>query len=79
MTPFYVLGGVFAVWAVLVSFLGIRKHDFPSTRSAERLVIVISIVLFLAAAGSAIIAAALEEHEGESHPEEGEKTSFLVE
>jgi hypothetical protein len=79
MIAFYVLGAVFAVWAVIVSFLGIRKHDFPSTKSAERLLIVISIVLFFAAAGSAVIAAAMEEHEGEGHPEEGEKTSFLVE
>jgi hypothetical protein len=42
-------------------------------------VIVISLVLFLAAVGSAVIGAALEEHEGEDHPEEGEKTSLLFE
>ena len=79
MTVFYVMGALFAVWAVIVSFLGIRKHDFPGTKSAERLVIVISLVLFLAAVGSAVIGAALEEHEGEDHPEEGEKTSLLFE
>jgi hypothetical protein len=79
MTAFYFLGALFAIWAVVVSFLGIRKHDFPGTRSAERLVIVVSVALFLAAVGAAVIGAALEEEEGETHPEEGEKTSLVVE
>ena len=71
MNAFHVLGGVFAAWAVVVAFLGITRHDFPGTRSVERLVAVISVVLFLAAVGSAIITAANEEHEAE-HPTEGQ-------
>jgi Mn2+/Fe2+ NRAMP family transporter len=71
MNAFHVLGLVFAAWAVLVAFLGIRRHNFPGTRSAERLVAAISVVLFLAAVGSAIITAATEEEEAE-HPTEGQ-------
>ena len=71
MNAFHVLGGLFAVWAVIVAFLGITRHDFPRTRSAERLVALISVVLFFAAVGSAVITAANEEHETE-HPTEGQ-------
>jgi NADH:ubiquinone oxidoreductase subunit 6 (subunit J) len=71
VNAFHVLGAIFAIWAVTVAFLGIRRHDFPATKSAERLVAAISVVLFLAAVGSGIITAATEEHESE-HPTEGQ-------
>jgi hypothetical protein len=71
VNAFHVLGAVFAIWAVIVAFLGIRRHDFPGTKSLERIVAAISIVLFLAAVGSAIITAATEEDEAE-HPTEGQ-------
>ena len=71
MNAFHILGAIFAIWAVVVAFLGITRHDFPATKSAERLVALISIVLFIGAVGSGIITAATEEHEAE-HPTEGQ-------
>jgi hypothetical protein len=71
VNAFHVLGAIFAIWAVVVAFLGITRHDFPGTKSAERVVAAISIVLFLGAVGSGIITAATEEHESE-HPTEGQ-------
>jgi hypothetical protein len=66
---FYVAGGLLAVWALVVSFLGIVREDFPSTARATRLVGAISIVLVLLAIGSAVYLSATEEHEagGEEH------------
>ncbi len=57
------------MWALIVSFLGVVREDFPATRNAARLVGAISIVLVVAAIGSAIYLSATEEHEagGEEH------------
>jgi hypothetical protein len=71
VNAFHVLGAVFAIWAVVVAFLGITRNDFPGGKGAERLVAAISVVLFLAAVGSAIVTAATEEDEAE-HPTEGQ-------
>jgi hypothetical protein len=60
---FYVAGGILAGWALLVSFLGIMKEDFPATRGATRLVGAISIVLVIGAIGTAVYFSATEEHE----------------
>jgi hypothetical protein len=55
-TLFYVCGALLAVWAVVVSAVGIRAHDsFPSSRGATRGVMAISVLLILAAMASAII------------------------
>lgn len=69
MEGFYFAGGALAVWALVVSFLGIVREDFPATRNAARLVSAISIVLVIGAIGSAIYLSATEEHEagGEEH------------
>jgi hypothetical protein len=66
---FYVAGGLLAAWALLVSFLGIVREDFPSTPGATRLVGAISVLLVIAAIGTAIYLSATEEHEpsGEEH------------
>jgi hypothetical protein len=66
---FYIAGSILAGWALLVSFLGIVREDFPSTPGATRLVGAISIVLVVAAIGTAIYFSATEEHEpgGEEH------------
>lgn len=63
-------GGVLAGWALLVSFLGITRHDFPSTPAAARGVMAISALLVAAAIGSAIIGSANEgaEDEGSDAP-----------
>ena len=69
MEGFYFAGGALAVWALVVSFLGIVREDFPATRNAARLVGAISILLVVAAIGSGIYLSATEEHEsdGEEH------------
>ncbi len=57
-TLFYICGGLLAVWAVVVSAMGIRAHEtFPPTRSAARGVMAISAVLIVAAMASAVITA----------------------
>ena len=57
-TLFYICGGALAVWAVVVSAIGIRAHEtFPPTQSAFRGVIAISAVLVLLAMASAVITA----------------------
>jgi len=65
VTGFYIVGGVLAAWALLVSALGVMREDFPATPRATRLVGAISIVLVVAAIGSAIYLSATEEHEPE--------------
>ena len=62
---FYFVGGALAAWALLVSALGVMREDFPSTRAATRLVGAISVVLVVAAIGTAIYLSATEEHEPE--------------
>jgi plastocyanin len=76
VNAFHVLGGLFAVWALTLAFLGITRREFPGMGGRERLVGAISVTLALAAISSAIITSALEdEEEGESHaaPAEGGK------
>jgi plastocyanin len=52
MNVYVIAGAVFAGWAVLVSLLGMR--GFPRGRGGERAAIGITVVLFVAAVGSAI-------------------------
>jgi hypothetical protein len=53
---FYVFGGALAVWAVVVSAIGIRAHDrFPASQGAARGVMAISVLLILCAMASAVI------------------------
>lgn len=66
MTGFYIAGGVLAAWALLVSFLGVRREDFPGSDRAARLVGAISVLLVAAAIGTAIYLSATEEEDGES-------------
>lgn len=53
-TPFYVLGGLLAVWAVVVSALGINRPGFPSGRGAQGAVMGLSVLLVVAAMASAV-------------------------
>lgn len=62
MNAFHVLGGLLAIWALVVSFLGVTREGFPG--SSERIVGAISVVLVLAAISAAIITSATEEEEG---------------
>ena len=67
MNAFHVVGGLLAIWAVLVSFLGITREGFPNTKLAERLVTVVSVVLVFAAIATAVYTGATE---GEKENEE---------
>ncbi len=71
MNAFHVLGGLLALWAVLVSFLGITRENFPASKLTERAVAAISVVLVACAIVSAVITAAQErderEHGGGEH------------
>ena len=69
MTGFYIAGIVLAAWALLVTTVGVMREDFPGTPGATRLVGAISVLLVVAAIGSAIYLSANEEHEPEGdHP-----------
>ena len=65
MNAFHVCGALFAIWALVVSFLGITRESFPATDGAARTVGLISVVLCLAAIGTAIYTSATEEHDSE--------------
>ncbi len=54
MNAFHVFGGLLALWALTVSFLGVRRENFPATDRAMRLVGAISVALVVLAIGSAI-------------------------
>jgi hypothetical protein len=65
MNAFHVVGGLLALWAVIVSFLGITREGFPTSAGAERLVTLISVVLVIGAIGTGIYTSATEEEEAD--------------
>lgn len=73
VNAYHVCGGLFAVWAVIVSFLGITREDFPGGAGGARLVALVSILLAVATIGSAIYTGATEDEE-----EGGEHEAALV-
>ena len=75
MNAFHVLGGLLAVWALVVSFLGVTREGFPGSKSSERLVGAISVVLVLAAISAGIITSATEEEE---ESEGGEEAALVL-
>ena len=55
---FYICGGALALWAVLVSFVGMRGHEnWPSSDGAARGIMSVSAVLVVLAAATAVITA----------------------
>jgi hypothetical protein len=52
--PFYIAGGLLAIWAVLLSWLGLTRPEFPFGQRGQRGVISITFVLFVIAVGAAI-------------------------
>ena len=74
VNAFHVMGGILAIWALLVSFLGITRENVPATKQAERIVATISIVLVAAAIGAGVITAATEDEEEEG----GEEAAFVL-
>jgi hypothetical protein len=67
VNAYHVCGILFAVWAVLVSFLGITREDFPATAGAQRMVAVVSAVLALATIGTAVYTGATEHEDEPEH------------
>lgn len=68
LNAFHICGLLLAVWAVVLTVLGMVRADFPKTQGATRAVMGISLVLVAAAVGSGIFTSAVEdaEHEEEA-------------
>jgi len=60
---FYVLGGLLAVWAVILAALGLSSARFPGSHGGQRVVLAISIALVAGAIGSAIVTSKTEKSE----------------
>lgn len=69
ITAFHVVGGLLALWAVILAAIGITRHDFPGKGGGEKIVMAISAILVAGAIGTAIGTA-------ESEPEGKEQASF---
>jgi hypothetical protein len=54
-TLFYVVGGLAAVWAIVLFALGMRTSTFPGSSGAMRGVIAISVLLVVGAMASSIL------------------------
>ncbi len=55
-TAFYVLGGILAVWAVLVAAMGITRHEtFPPSSGGKAAVMAISAVLVVATMAASVL------------------------
>jgi hypothetical protein len=55
--PFYIAGGLFAVWAMAIFLLGMRSDSFPGGERGARGVMAVSVVLMAAAMATAVITA----------------------
>ena len=56
-TAFYICGGLLAVWAVVLSALGLSNADFPGETRIARAVMGLSVVLVVAAMTTAVVTA----------------------
>jgi hypothetical protein len=52
--PFYIAGGVLALWAVVLATIGLNRPDFPYSIRGQRGVITISLVLVVVAIAMAV-------------------------
>jgi hypothetical protein len=55
--PFFIGGGVLAVWAVVLATLGLRNPGFPGDAGGQRMVMAISLVIAIVAMGLAVYVA----------------------
>lgn len=55
--PFYVLGGVLVVWAVVVGAIGVRNPGFPSSERGARGVMSLTLLMVVLAIGAAVVTA----------------------
>jgi hypothetical protein len=56
-TAFYICGGLLAVWAVVLSGIGMSSATFPATATAKRGVIALTALFVAAAMATAVITA----------------------
>jgi plastocyanin len=70
INAFHIVGGLFALWAVTVTFLGLSREGFPRTRAQTYAVGAISLLLAAGSITSAVVVGILEsdEHESEAAP-----------
>ncbi len=73
MNAFHVIGGLAAIWAVVVAVIGIKKEDFPG--GAEKIVGAISVLLVVGTISAALITSANEEEEHGGGAEEATSES----
>jgi plastocyanin len=66
ITAFHIIGGLLALWAVILSALGVMREDFPGKGSGQTIVMAISALLVAGAVSSAIITATDEPKGGEA-------------
>jgi hypothetical protein len=52
--PFYIAGGLLAVWAVVLATIGLNRPEFPGNLRGQRGVIAITLVLMVLAIAMAI-------------------------
>ena len=55
--PFFIAGGVLAGWAVVLSFIGLTRPEFPGNTRGQTAVILLSAVLVLVAMTAAVATA----------------------
>ena len=53
--PWYIAGGLLAVWAVVLSVIGLTRPQFPNNVRGQRIVIAISAILAAFAVAMAIV------------------------
>jgi hypothetical protein len=52
---FYIAGGLAALWAVILFLVGMRSHRFPGSAAAQRVVMLISVLVVAGAMASAVL------------------------
>jgi len=52
--PFFIAGGVLALWAVVLAGIGLTRPSFPYNVRGQRSVIAISLILMIVAVAMAI-------------------------
>jgi hypothetical protein len=53
--PFFVAGGAFAAWAIVLFAVGMRSESFPGGEGGQRGIVAVTVVLMAAAMATAVI------------------------
>lgn len=72
-TAFYVAGAVLALWAVLVSIVGITRPEFPRTPMLTGAVMAVSTLLVLGVLSTAVLTASRPAEEADANAKSGGK------